>query len=174
VNLRSLSLSTARKKLGFPFLLLCISLWGGVSAIAQELYSSRPKILAVKPVVHPELGSDWKALKRAHLEATAMLIEMYPDHEIYFLARDSELLYDSAILATRDEPELAKHIHLLNISTASVGSEHLKEYLGQEGISEQTLRAGKYCLWTRVSMARSPQKLVKSFQKICGIKCKRI
>src|SRR4051812_44416598 len=64
-----------------------------------ESYLERPDILNVTAQAHPELGADWEKLKRAHIEAVAQLLEMYPDREIYFLARDSELLYDMARLA---------------------------------------------------------------------------
>lgn len=86
-------------------------------------------------------------MKPAHIEAVAEILEMYPTHEIYFLARDAELLYDLAILATHDEPEKAKRIHLLNISRANMRATQVKDYLEQEGISESELKSGKQVLF---------------------------
>jgi len=112
-----------------------------------ESYLSRPDILTLKPKAHLELGNDWSKLRRGHIEAVALLLEMYPDRELYFLARDSELLYDLARWVSRDDPAAAKRLHLLNISRANMRAEHIKDYLAQEGISEATLQAGKKVLF---------------------------
>ncbi|MEO7161498.1 MAG: hypothetical protein ABI041_01135, partial [Bdellovibrionia bacterium] len=112
-----------------------------------ESYHSRPSILDVQAKSHPNLPKPWNLMKPAHLEAVAEILEMYPTHEIYFLARDAELLYDLAKLATQSEPEQSKRIHLLNISRANMRADHVKDYLEQEGISEKDLRAGKQILF---------------------------
>ncbi|MFN7684257.1 MAG: hypothetical protein ACK5QT_02475 [Oligoflexia bacterium] len=112
----------------------------------MEPYSVRPDIRQVVPRAHPELGTSWERLKRGQIEAVAQLLELYPDHDIYFVARDAELLYDAALLAARDEPSLAARLHLLNVSRASAHSPHLLEYLAQEGITKAALMAGKKML----------------------------
>lgn len=112
-----------------------------------ELYSSRPAILTLTAKAHPELGGEWAALKRGHTELVAMLLEMYPDREIYFLARDGELLYDYAKAATREEPATQKRLHLINVSSTTKDMRHLDDYLAQEGISRETLSAGKKVLF---------------------------
>lgn len=92
-----------------------------VFAQTYESYLNRPDILTLKSQKHETgLIHGWEELKRAHLEAIVMLFEMYPQHDIYFLARDSELLYDSAKIVFKDNPNQLKRIHLLNISRANM------------------------------------------------------
>jgi len=128
-----------------------------------ESYSSRPDILKLKPQAHTSLGSDWQKLKRGHIEAVAMLLEMYPDREIYFLARDSELLYDLAKFVTRDESALQARVHLLNISRANMRAEHVREYLAQEGISVATLKAGKKILFVDTGFSGTIPHVVSEY-----------
>jgi hypothetical protein len=111
-----------------------------------ESYHVRPDILSVTPQAHPELGKAWKDFKRAQLEAAAMLLEMYPNQDLYFLARDGELLHDLVRWEAKDDPQLSKRIHLLNVSRSSRFGKHIKDYLAQEGISEQSLKSGKKVL----------------------------
>ena len=74
---------------------------------------------------------------------------MYPEHELYFLSREVELLSDTArVLTDKEKPSLdAKRIHHLNVSSANLYDQHLKEYLEQEGITEASLRSGKKILF---------------------------
>ena len=94
-----------------------------------EYYSERPHILSVAPQEHPDLDNHWQKLKRGHLEATALILAMYTDYEIYFLARDTELLHDFAMLASRNNKAIQKRLHLLNVSRANMRAEHIKDYL---------------------------------------------
>lgn len=112
-------------------------------APGYESYESRPDILKVKPKNHPELEKSWTAVKRGQIEAAAELIEMYPSEELYFLARDGELLFDTVRLIAKNDPILSRRIHLLNISRANMRAPHVQDYLAQEGISEASLSAGK-------------------------------
>jgi len=128
-----------------------------------ESYLSRPDILKLKPKSHPELGPDWTNLKRGHVEAIAMLLEMYPDRELYFLARDSELLHDLARWITRDDPRASKRIHLLNISRANMRNLHTKEYLAQEGISEASLKAGKKVLFVDTGFSGTIPRVISEY-----------
>jgi len=145
--------------------------FGLLGALAQasdlpagyESYISRPDILKLKPTAHPELGGDWAKLRRGHVEAVALLLEMYPDREIYFLARDSELLYDLARWVTRDDPVLSKRIHLLNISRANMRAEHVKDYLAQEGISESSLKAGKKVLFVDTGFSGTISRVISEY-----------
>ena len=155
--------------------LLCGLVWGASRAAgadsstpapsasdgAFESYLARPDSLHVTPRAHPELGgADWEKLKRAHLEAVAMLLEMYPDREIYFLARDAELLYDLSRRLTHGDPRL----HLLNVSRANEKAAHLRDYLVQEGVSEEALRAGKKILFVDTGFEGSiPRALIHLF-----------
>ncbi len=142
---------------------IIISLIGGGSlayAMDWEPYSTRPDILSTefappkskgtqtekgsgskRPAVEDKL---WHKLLRAHIEAVAEILTMYPNHRFYFLARDSEYLYDTAKLLTRDKPELSDRIHLLNVSRANIDKpDDLKGYLKQEKISEDIISAAK-------------------------------
>ncbi|MCM2324228.1 MAG: hypothetical protein NDJ90_13305 [Oligoflexia bacterium] len=114
--------------------------------LSYESYLIRPDILSVRPTAHPELGSQWAKIKRGHLEAVALLLESYPEEELYFLARDGEHLYDLAKAASKDDPALLKRLHLINLSRMTRGSPNRGPYLAQEGISHEALAAGKKIL----------------------------
>lgn len=121
----------------------------GIVAAQDEISHiyRRPDILSVTPQQHNDLSPEWPKLRRAHLEAVAQLLELYPDREIYFLARDSELLYDLAKVMTRGNSKASKRLHLLNVSRLNMHSEHLPNYLFQEGISKTALKKGKKFLF---------------------------
>jgi hypothetical protein len=72
----------------------------------------------------------------AYVSAVAALFELIdPRHELYFVARDGEPFYDVARLATRNDPERARRLHLLNVSRLNMDDAHLADYLAQEGLS---------------------------------------
>jgi hypothetical protein len=127
-----------------------------------EPYSARGDILQVEPVAHRELGTDWERLRRGHLEAVAQVLGVYPDHHIYFLARDAELLYDLARVATRHDPKHQARIHLLNVSRTNMNSVHLKDYLTQEGISEDSLRAGKKVMFVDTGFSGTIPRVISN------------
>ncbi len=106
-----------------------------------EPYSVRPHILDVDPLAHDLLPS-WERTKRATVDTVAFLLEVYPDHELCFLARDGELFYDAAVLASAGSPRDRARLHLLNVSTVSKGSPSLARYLRQQGVF-RSLREGK-------------------------------
>jgi hypothetical protein len=117
-----------------------------------ESYLSRPDILTVKPKV-TQLGYAWDQIKEAQLAFVAQLLEMYPKGtDIYFLARDSEHLYDIARLVTQGTPE-AERMHLLNVSRLSLDDDFLMEYLKDNGVSDETLKAGKKVLFVDTGFA---------------------
>lgn len=134
-----------------------------VASESWESYFDRPDILEVAPQEHAGLMTQWSELKRAHIEAVAMFLEMYPDRELYFLARDSELLYDVARLALKDEPERLAKIHLLNISRANMRAENVQKYLAQEGISNETLEAGKKVLFIDTGFSGTIPRVLKEY-----------
>jgi hypothetical protein len=109
-----------------------------------ESYLGRPDIFSISPQAH-EFDSNWEAVKAAHFSFVAELLALYPDTDLYFLARDSEYLYDVAKLVTAGTPA-AKRIHLLNVSRLNLGDPHLKEYLNENGLSEDTLMAERRAL----------------------------
>ena len=83
----------------------------------------------------------WDEIKRALPETIAFYLEAYPDHDLYFLGRDGEYLYDfsRAILSESER----KKVHLINVSRANVDDPHIRDYLDQQGISERHFQKGK-------------------------------
>jgi hypothetical protein len=111
-----------------------------------ESYLGRPDILKVEPQ-NQNLGESWENLKAAHFSFIAELLEMYPkETQLYFLARDSEHLYDVARLVTKGTSDESR-VHLLNISRANMRDPNLKGYLEENGISEASLSSGKQVLF---------------------------
>lgn len=97
-------------------------------------YNVRPSVDQVRPQEHNNFGPEWESFKDAIMRSSAQVFEMYPDHELYFLARDGEFFYDFLKLAGQDHPDILKRIHIINVSSRSIMSPHLKAYLEQEGI----------------------------------------
>lgn len=109
----------------------------------EESYEVRPDIRTVPAQALAKSDPIWTNARRGLVETLAMILEMYRDHEIYFLARDGEALYDLARLLAKDDPTIMfSRIHLINVSRANVKDPHLPEYLYQEGISKQDLSTG--------------------------------
>ena len=77
------------------------TLYGEDLPNVQEPYSVRVPAELITPREHTGLAKEWESIKQGHLESVAQLLEMYPGQEIYFLARDGELLYDFAKIATK-------------------------------------------------------------------------
>jgi hypothetical protein len=111
-----------------------------------ESYLDRPDILKTEARTHSPVGN-WEALKAAHFSFVAELLSFYPsDTHFYFLARDSEHLFDVARLVT-DGTEEAKRIHLINVSRGNMRDKNIKAYLGENGISDASLNSGKKVLF---------------------------
>jgi len=125
--------------------------YGHVSAFAAdqdshsiEIYShDRPSIFSIQPKAHPQLGTFWEQLKISQLETIALFVEIYSNFERYYLARDTELLFDLDQLLTQNDDTTPGKSHLLNVSRINLRSKHIKRYLHQEGISNDSLAAGK-------------------------------
>ena len=147
------------------FYLCCIILgtipFEGMMAHQSENYI-RPDVLGLSAKPH-DLGAEWESLKRGHIEALALILELYRDREIYFLARDSELLYDQAKIVLRENPQRLKKIHLLNISHLNSRTAHIKKYLAQEGISNEALEKGRKILIVDSGFKGTMTKTIKSF-----------
>lgn len=113
-----------------------------------ELYTDRPDILSLRARSYPEFGrpSLFKKMQKGSVELLAQLIEMYPDHHLYFLARDAEYFYDLAKVLLKGT-EQTNRMHLLNVSQASIRSPYLMQYLAQEGITPELVEAGKKVLF---------------------------
>ena len=102
-------------------------------------------------------------IKRGYIEAIAFFLEMYPGHEIYFLARDGEPLYDQARIVLQNSPKGLARIHLLNISRSNMREVNATEYLAQEGISDETLAQGKKILLVDTGTFGSVPFIISSY-----------
>ena len=127
-----------------------------------ESYLGRPDILKTEGK-EQNLGESWNKLRDAHFTFVAELLEFYPNHHFYFLARDSEYLYDAARLATYGTKE-ASQIHLLNVSRANMRDVNIKSYLADNGISEEVLLAGKNVLFVDTGFSGTiPRVIAENF-----------
>jgi hypothetical protein len=124
-----------------------------------ESYLARPDVLQV-PAKAQDMGQAWVPLKAAHFSFIAELLSLYSsDTDLYFLARDSEHLYDVARLVTAGTPE-AKHIHLLNVSRGNMRDPNLKAYLKENGISEESASAGRKVVFVDTGFAGTISRVV--------------
>ena len=119
-----------------------------------ESYDSRPDILTIPAKSHT-FDSEWEGLKKGHFSFVAQILAFYdPQTQIYFLARDSEYIFDVARLVTEGTPDFDR-IHILNISQDNVFDKHMAKYLAQNGIIESELLAGKKVLFVDTGFAGS-------------------
>jgi hypothetical protein len=110
-----------------------------------EPYSVRPKIEEMEPLkseIPNELFPDWSRFKKASLSLIAEIGAIYPDHDVYFFARDAEYLYDLARLLEANGIQIGFRPKLVVVSSDMVRSPDLKRYLIQEGMDE-SLRNGR-------------------------------
>ena len=118
-----------------------VSGFPSMAAPAQESYNDRPDIFQINPQ-RTEFDANWESIKKAQLIFVAQLLELYPEKQLYFLARDGEYLFDLAQLATKGTSDFNR-IHLINVSRSNMRDRNFVVYLDQQGISEQSLLAGK-------------------------------
>ncbi len=127
----------------------------------------RPDVLSLQAAKKgKDLGPPWKSLKAAHFSFVAELFALYPeDTHFYFLARDAEYLYDVARLVTRDSARSGR-VHLLNVSHASMRDGNLKGYLQENGISEESLAAGRKAIFIDTGFSGTiPGAIAEGFSK---------
>jgi hypothetical protein len=125
-----------------------------------ESYFSRPDILQTPAQKPSHLSEEWRALKAAHFSFVAELLALYPkDTKIYFLARDSEYLYDVAKLVTEGTDDFNR-IHLLNVSRANMRHPDIKAYLSESGITEKYLLDGKKVLFVDTGFAGTIPRVI--------------
>lgn len=129
-----------------------------------ETYLDRPDILSMQAQSFQQPDANWENLKAAHFSFIAFLLEAYPAKiKIYFLARDSEHLYDVARLVTQGTKD-ADRVHLLNVSRANMRDKNLIPYLNQNGITEEGLRHGEKILFVDTGFAGTiPRVIAESF-----------
>ncbi|MBF0362815.1 MAG: hypothetical protein HQK49_17485 [Oligoflexia bacterium] len=143
--------------------------WATIPTHCENYELARPDILSYKTSKSDTTLAECKpplVFKRGHLELTAMLFALYPDREIYFLARDAELFYDTAkFLSHKLNMDFSSRIHLLNISSRNVGSGDLTKYLGLHGIDESKLKNGKKFLFVDTGFVGTiPKKIATKFK----------
>jgi hypothetical protein len=130
-------------------------------------YTAGPDVLTASPKEHPS-NKLWDKSKRGQLRTLAMLIEMYPDYDIYFLDRDARLLGQTGLVIAQmnnDEP-LKNRIHFLNVSRENLKDKLLPDYLQQEGISKEALNQGKKFLFVDTGFVGSiPRAIMSMFPK---------
>jgi hypothetical protein len=103
-----------------------------------EPYSVRPDILKLEGRSHA-LGSFWDKSKAAQMSFIASLLAFNDKQtHFYFIARNSEYLYDTARLITQNTED-AKRIHLISISPVNFNDPQTKIYLAQQGLTESQL-----------------------------------
>ncbi len=126
-------------------------------------------ILSVASKVHDDLDPRWGRVKAALPDTLAMLTEVYSDSEIYFLARDGEILYDYARSVLGPNSPEGRRIHLINISRLNMNDPHLKDYLAQEGIVEEGLEKGKKIVMVDTGFSGTiPKKIDSIFSQKAG------
>jgi hypothetical protein len=152
-------------------LFVCLTLFSQALLGAQipngwESYLDRPDILKVSTSNDHRNSNNSEALMQAQFSFVAQLLALYPaDTDLYFLARDSEYLYDIAKMAT-EGTAAAKRIHLVNVSRANMHDPKLNAYLAQNGISDQTLAAGKKVVFIDTGFAGTiPRVILSGFQQ---------
>lgn len=136
-----------------------------VGALAQiGAYSNRPSIMSIPAaelnyqLKQSQVGSQWNEIRQAHYESVAYLLEVYKGKTILFLARDSELLYDTAVLAKAD----LNQVHLVNVSRANMNDVNLKSYLAQFGLTQSALNNGKEFVFIDTGFAGSIPNKIKT------------
>lgn len=141
------------------FILLSSPTW----ALPQgwESYSTRPDILNVDVSELLKEDSKTREIEQAHINFAAELLAFYPNKHLYFLARDSEYLYDVVKLATHQTAD-ASRIHLLNISRSNMRDPNILKYLEQEGISKETLYAGKEVIFVDTGFSGTIPRVILS------------
>jgi len=167
-----------QQAIGVYIFVMCLALFGAVPIFFpiatnaqgsitadQESYLDRPDILQVSTKAH-NMGANWEALKKAHFAFVAELLELYsPDTQFYFLARDSEYLFDTARLVTEGTQD-SKRIHLLNVSRGNMRDKNIKKYLAENGISDEGLSKGKKVLFVDTGFAGTiPGVIAENFSQ---------
>jgi len=99
--------------------------------------------------------------KIGFMETIAEILELYPEHHIYFLGRDGEVLYDFARALTENTPDQFR-LHLLLASRTILYHPEYKRYLEQNGIDEHSLEQGKKILFVDVGYRGSASQLIAS------------
>ncbi len=106
-----------------------------------------------------------EGLKLGSLEAVAEILCIYPDYSIYFMGRDAEFLYDTAITLTSSTPDEAR-IHLILTSSSILKDPNMKNYLEQEGISESALKRKQHFLFVDTGFTGSASaKIINLYSK---------
>jgi hypothetical protein len=110
-----------------------------------EPFTIQPGIHEVRARSHLGEEPDFRPQWRASIEYVAALLELYPDAEIYFMARDGIFPAYIAELELGDLPE-ASRIHVINVSSStSINDPNVGKYLSENGISSRSRRKIIFC-----------------------------
>jgi hypothetical protein len=133
-------------------------------AESWEPYSVRPDILTLESHNH-ELGPLWDSSKAAQFSFIASLLAFNDEKtHFYFIARDSEYLYDTARLVTQNS-ENAKRIHLINISRLNLDDSQTKMYLAQQGLTQDNLLHERKALFIDTGFSGTVPRNIEEFFK---------
>lgn len=130
----------------FFIIFLCLTLCLSSRFAAGEIpYSGRPGIDSVSALSYADAGKNpphqsWEKVKKSFAAFTAELLATYPEQQFYFLARDSEYLYDTAQVLLDKKPALRKRLHLLPLSRLNVNNQNVVGFLSQEGLDAHHLK----------------------------------
>jgi hypothetical protein len=120
----------------------------------------RPDILHLSPQKIQE-DSYWEKVRLAQFAYVAKVLELYPEQQLMFLARDGEYLYDVAKIVTEGTQDF-RRIHYVNVSLANMKHPYLLEYLESFGFHEKALRAGESFVFIDTGLRGSiPKDLIK-------------
>lgn len=101
-----------------------------------EIYNQNPSIELIKPGLCPlELADCMKKFTRSAMILLIELLLLFPDRDIFFIARDMEYYYYAAKMLFSELPEYKDKFHILNVSRDTIRSVLLKKYCEQEGVS---------------------------------------
>lgn len=122
------------------FLCLCMLLCVVLSDARGEFsHADRPHITDVSAAPMNSPPPLWGKVKDGSVAFIAELVSLYPNAEFYFLARDSEYIYDMAEVLSKGEKDLIGKFHLLHTSRKVVTDPLIQNYLKQEGLTRSHL-----------------------------------
>ncbi len=123
--------------------------------------SKRPIIEDVLSIKHDDLPLNWKLLKESIIEFNTMIMELYPDFDIFFIGPHSEIFSDALKLMY---PQKFKNsqIGTIKITKNLLGDPNLKQYLKEQGLDIGKIDLGRKALLIDIG---SDIELLKGVQK---------
>ena len=116
-----------------------LSAQNGNAVTPTGIYEDRLELDELKAVDSPEVLEGRRQFVEAQLNATALIASLYKNHEIYFLARDGEYLYDTA----KKMMSKNSNVHLINVSRKLKDHANVLDYLSEFGLEKGGPTSGK-------------------------------